>query len=319
MNLFSRKKKGPDTGPDSPIRVIRQTEPGMCGGTDATLDTGAPTTILSEDMILFDVTSALNEYPSAGNPGRDEPPLGYLSAFAAPAGDGPFLLLETGEAFARRAPKTVSWALVKKAPFPALAALVREFDLAKSNGYHSTTHGLPENFGGSVTVRYAGGETISFSDNQTPVLPLPFAKRVAVLFTEAMKGEKTALPDLSALTEIRFAEERKNGGFTRAVLTVCPDGTGVNRKTSRYDDPTVYESEKPVDAETVGAIRNTVERTGLLAWSGLPDSEYRPLRNSSLTFVFENGTEITVPNGKTVPDPIRDGFFNVELEMTTKH
>ena len=38
-----------------------------------------------------------------------------------------------------------------------------------------------------------------------------------------------------------------------------------------------------------------------------------------LTFVFEDGGEITVPGDRMTPGRIHGGFFNIELEMTTKH
>ncbi len=109
-----------------------------------------------------------------------------------------------------------------------------------------------------------------------------------------------------------------NGGFTRAELSILPDGTGSNKKRSRYDDPKVYESEKPVDRETVDAIKKNVADTGLLAWAGLPDCSYIS-GDKRLTFVFSGGERISVRGGRNVPDQLSGGFFNVELEMTVKH
>ena len=67
--------------------VLKQTEPMMCGGTDAYQDTRAPKEIGSQDMILFDAASAFGGMIC---PQEDEPaePLAYLSAFAVPAKDG---------------------------------------------------------------------------------------------------------------------------------------------------------------------------------------------------------------------------------------
>ena len=291
------------------VVVLKRTRKGECGGTDATLDKSAPKTIVSEEMTLFDVTSALH----------GDGALGYVSAFAAPAGEGTFLFLETGESFQRRAEKSASWALVKADVFPALARLARECELAKQNGYHSKTHGLPENFGGSVRIEYKSGERISYSDNQTPILTLEEGEKIASLFREAMAGEKVALPDAGSLVEIRFAEERENGAFTHAHLTINADGTATNKKSSRFDDPTVYESEKDVDAKSVAAIRRSIADTGLLAWAALPANGYGFSADKSLTFVFANGSEITVRDDRLVPDQLRRGFFNVELEMTTKN
>ncbi|MBQ2119060.1 MAG: hypothetical protein II192_08370 [Clostridia bacterium] len=311
FRLFGRKKK-PET--EDGVIVIRKPKPNTCGGTTETRDTRAPKEIGSEEMILFDATSAFSVSAKRG-----EESLGYLSAFAAPCGEGTFLLLETVLGFRRRGEKELRWALVRENVFPALVRLTKELDLAADNGHHSSTAGLPENFGGSVFIRYASGETIRFSHNQHPILSDEAGARIAGLFAEAMKGETVSLPDPEALCEIRFCENRRDGGYTRAVLTLNSDGTGVNRKTSRYDGPQVYESEKPVDAGTVAMIRKTVGETGLFAWPGLPVSDYKPYSEKTLTFVLEGGEEIAVPGDRLLPDQIRDGFFRIELELATKH
>jgi|GEM_PF-767527 len=315
-DIFHKKKQDK---PDDGIVILKKTEPGMCGGTDASQDTKAPKEILSDDMILFDVTSALSRgyIPSEGKRYSVEK-LGYVSAFAAPAGNGTFLFLETGDSFQKRAPKARSWAYVKEDVFPSLVRFVRDRDIAKSNGFHSTTHGLPENFGGSVDIRYASGEKISFSNNQTSIISYDAGAEIAKLFAKAMNGEKAELPVVTSLKEIRFEELRKNGGFTKAVLTIQPDGTGINAKQSKYDDPKIYESEKPVDAETVAAIKKDIEDTGILAWSGLPSNGSSFVTDKQLTFVFDDGREIIVKSDRLVPDQIGRGFFNIELEMTTK-
>ena len=310
MSIF--KKKNRDDVPEG-IVITSRTQPLTCGGTDAYIDTKAPKAITSEEMTLFDVTSAFRTLAIDGSDRLD-----YVSAFAAPCAGGSFVFLETRMLSNYDEPRR-EWALLKENIFPKLVALVREYELAKDNGRHSQTHGLPENFGGSVDIRYASGERISVSDNQSPVIAYDAGVAIAQAFAEALAGERAALPELSELTAIRFAEERENGGFTRATLTLNADGTGTNAKSSRYDDPTVYESEKPVDAETVAAVRDNIARCGMLAWGGLPDSDYKRGPEKSLTFVFADGAEITVPDGKRLPWSIQGGFFNVELEMKTKH
>ncbi len=278
----------------------------VCGGTDFSIDKKAPKEIKSDEMIFFDVASALD---SNGMRFR------FISAFAAPVGDGTFVFLETG----RRGDSTAEWALVKSDVFPSLAALVREHELAKQNGVYSKTHGLPENFGGSVDIRYESGEKISFADNQSPIISSEFANKVTDVLKKAMAGERVPLPDVKTLKSIRFEEARSDGGFTDATLTLDADGAGTNEKKSRYSDPTVYQSSKPVDKATVDAIKKNIEDTGLLAWEKLPQSEYAYGANKKLTFTFADGASIVVRGGRRLPDRISGGFFNTELEMATKH
>ena len=301
------------------IVVISSTEPGMCGGTDATQDTRAPKEIASEDMIFFSATSALGGVCVLPEANSAPSPYSYVSAFAAPAGDGCFIFLSTRVGFGVGGESKAEWALVRENVFPALVRLTRECGLAESNGRHSTTHGLPENFGGSVDIRYAGGERISFSNNQFPVFTPVTGSRIAETLTRAMEGERLPLPDLSGLREIDYDEEREDGGFTRAALKLLPDGTGVNAKSSRYSDPTVYQSEKPVERETVDAIKENIKRTGILAWAGLPESGFKLGGDKKLTFVFDGGESVTVRSNLLTPGQIGGGFFNIELEMTAKH
>ena len=301
------------------IVVLKQTKPGECGGTDATQDKRAPKEIKSEEMILFEATSALNTDPAFSDEERQIEPIGYVSAFAAPAGSGTFLFLEKGAGFWSDGERSRAWAYVKEDLFPRLVKLVREENLARKNGFHSTTHGLPQNFGGRVYVCYASGEKISFSDNQAPIFSAETGRKIVNLFTEVMQGETVKLPAIGSLKEIRFSEERDNGGFTKATLTLHADGTGTNKKSSRYDDPTVYENEKPVDAETVAAIQKNIADTGILAWAELPQRERLLNRKKEITFLFEDGRAITVEDNKVLPDSISGGFFNIELEIITKH
>ena len=285
-----------------------------CGGTRETIDTRAPKQIASEDMTLFDVTSAL-PWPAELRDGEE--PLQFVSAFAAPAGEGTFLFLEHGSRHGGTLHQ--AWALVRGDVFPALVRLTRERDLAKENGHHSHTAGLPEDFGGSIRIRYADGEKIGVSDNQSPILSEETGRQIAALFEQAMHGEKLPLPDPAELTQIRFCEEREDGGFTRAVLTVHPDGTGTNAKAQRFDGPKIYEGEKPVDAQTVSDVREGMARSGILAWAGLPDSGFPQLSKKTLTFRFADGEEVVVPEGRLLPDQLSRGFFDIELELATKH
>ena len=133
-----------------------------------------------------------------------------------------------------------------------------------------------------------------------------------------MKGEKVTLPDVRDLAEIRFFEARKNGGYTNAVLKLLDDGGGTNIKESRYDDPTVYKSEKPVDDRTVKKIKDTIAKCLMFGWHDLPLSDHR-FGDKKIEFVFKDKSTVTVNNGVLLPNEMSHGFFDIELEMTTKH
>ncbi len=311
------KYKDGDTGPD--VVILRKTEPGMCGGTDATQDRSAPKEIKSQDMVLFDVSSKIGGNGVKIYENGETRKIGYVSAFAVPAGKNSFVLLETSGGSYRYDDGKIEIALLEGDVFPDLVRLAIETDLARNNGFHSTTHGLPENFGGSIDVRYRSGERIGVSNNQSPVLSSASAEKIIKLFEEKLAGKRVPLPSSDKIREIRFDEERKNGGFTKAVLTINSDGTAANSKKSRYDGPTEYESEKAVDVETVEAIRKNIDDCFMTAWAELPEREYKFGETKKLTFVFESGDEITVTDDRVLPGQISRGFFNIELELTTKH
>ena len=290
------------------IRVIHRSDPGCCGGTDSYVDESLPKEIVSERIVYFKAHSALGWAVTDREKRFDR-----ISAFAAPASEGTFIFLET---FASSGSRT-DFAVIKGDILPKLAGLVREWGLAGRNGFHSYTNGLPEDFGGSIEIAYDSGERISISDNQAPVLIYDTAERIAGSFSEALAGERVEAPEASEVKEIRFNEERENGGFTEAVLTFLPDGTAINRKRRRFDDPTVYESSKPLPAEEAEKLRRGIDTSGILLWSGLPDNGYSLRDNKRLTFLLEGGREIAVKSGRLLPESLSGGFFNIELQMTT--
>lgn len=311
MGIFGNRKK-------ERIKVLKKTKPGMCGGTDATQDLNAPKVIKSGEMVLFDVCSRL-PYMSDGVKNES---LFDIYAFAAPAGGYAFVYEKARTEYVRREETSAEggrWALVPGVIFEKLTSLVAELNLAAKNGFHSTTHGLPENFGGSVRIRYASGERIDYSDNQSPVLSLEAGMRIHEAFTEAFEGETVELPGADEIAKIIFCEKREKGGFTEATLTFSGDGTGMNSKRSKYESPDIYASEKPVDAETAAKIRSLIDTNGLFAWQGLPAPEYKFSREKSMKFVLKDGREIEIGPGDVLPNAVRHAFFDIELEMTTKH
>ena len=296
---------------DDGIIYVKRTERNVCGGTDATLDTKAPHEIESNDIVYFSAGSALGYVFDDGMSDH----LYRFGAFAAKSDAGTFLYLRTEDD--RYSAPELSIVTVKEDVLPALAALVRECGLADGNGYHSTTHGLPENFGGEVDVLFSSGERISFSDNQSPIISYENAIKIVEFMKDAMAKEPAAFPDPDTIASVAFSNEWEDG-YVRATMTVSPDGTGTNAKESRYGE-SVYNSEKAVDAETVSKIKDTVKRFNMLSWSGLPESGYWGRGNKSLAFTFKDGAVIAVKDDRKLPFDVGNGFFNIELELSTKH
>ena len=316
--MFGFFKKEPDkNGKKDNITVLKKTAPNICGGTDAYIDNTYPKKIKSDKMVMFDVYSS--EYiPMVSMTGAKTEHCPEFTAFAVCAGEFSYILFSKQSRVNPDESKR-RWAYTEYDIFSDLTELVRKYDIAKDNGFHSQTHGLPRNFGGSIVARFDDGEKISISNNQSPIFTSTVASAIIAVFENALKQEKIELPDVSGIRKIRFTSERASASVN-AELTILDDGTGINVKDSDYGQNGKYHSEKAVDAETVGNIKKNVENCGMFGWEKLPE-RHATLggENKSLMITLDDGREITVPENRELPFEISRGFFNIELELVTKN
>ena len=291
------------------IIIKKDRDPKACGGTRETLDSEAPTVIKSKDMISFDVSSALgfdNDY---------ENDICRISAFAVRAERGTFISLTLEKGHRYDFEKTCKVVYVEEDIFPTLVELVERHDIAKRNGSHSRTYGLPEDFGGSISVLYASGEAISISNNQSPVISVKAAIDIKNAFEKALEGKKVSLPAIADLTKIIYDEKRNNGGYTHSELTFLADGKGKVVSKQKYEDSKVYESEYEKSAEKIDYIKDQIEKAAMFSWSDLPQNPIHfNIKESTLTFVFANG-EIVVRDDRKVPLDLGRAYFNVYFEV----
>ena len=66
--------------------------------------------------------------------------------------------------------------------FSQLQQIVTKYDFAQYNGRHYKVSGLPPDFGMTLTIRYASGEAICASNNQSCFLPLEALEELVALF-----------------------------------------------------------------------------------------------------------------------------------------
>lgn len=69
--------------------------------------------------------------------------------------------------------------------FAALQQIVARYDLAQYNGQFYKVSGLPPDLGTILQIRYASGENISASNNQSCFLPLEAMEELVELFSQA--------------------------------------------------------------------------------------------------------------------------------------
>lgn len=63
-----------------------------------------------------------------------------------------------------------------------LQEIVSKYDLAKHNGYTHHVSGLPDMYGDYIDIKYASGESIYASDNQSGFLAQEAAMELINLF-----------------------------------------------------------------------------------------------------------------------------------------
>lgn len=68
-----------------------------------------------------------------------------------------------------------------------LQEIVKAYDFARHNGYYHTVSGLPDMYGETLDIAYAGGERIYVHDNQSSFLPYEAEKALVFLFGAATK------------------------------------------------------------------------------------------------------------------------------------
>lgn len=136
-------------------------EPPEDGGVRHRVDTDAPKVIHSTEMTAF-----FCKFSTTDRCVEDTPIAGGLFTLRAEGEEG--LLRIRG-----RSALVGDWHFCPdEAFFRQLHALVCRYDLAQYNGQYYTVSGLPPNYGMRLQIRYASGESVSASNNQSTFLPL---------------------------------------------------------------------------------------------------------------------------------------------------
>ena len=272
---------------------MRFDEPPICGGTTRSTDQKAPKEILSKDLVFFSVGSTDERFTARYEQGA-------VSVYAAKTTKGIYaaiLGIETRYKFF--APDCNLMA--------RLDALTRQQKLILDNGHHSFTHGLPADFGGAVNIRYASGEYISKSDNQSPVITNAANLAIKKLFEEAFKSYPEApLPDPASIQAIEYHE---SGPFAEHFLRMEKTAEcAVLRSDDAYDGG---KSKYHKDAQAPLSAFDRIEADALtfrvFGQGGL--TQYHPSNDSDkrfLTYEFADGTRLDVPRIFGIPGKASD-------------
>ena len=281
-----------------------------CGGSTTTFDDKAPKVIVSREIVWLSCDCS---FRTVAEP---VPPYEYIAAFAAKVDNG-VLAGYIARDFHRSAETLHGLGVVSDAVLADLAAIVEKYDFARSNGRCHSTSGLPENFGGSLSVDYASGESIYFSDNQSPIIRGDAGAALVDCMKRALKKDAVkGLPTAADVTGLRFEERDKEGGYH----IIDWNGTALHTEQKyRFDgdDGPVYVKDATTAPEDFDRIRALIDRNGLLYWGGLPERSgpIFEMYDKSLTFRLKDGTTRTVRDVMKGPDFTRNGIFETEMAV----
>ena len=143
------------------------------GGVQHSVDTNAPKTITSTQIISFHC-----EFSSTDLMLDSSPIAGRYHTLQ---------VTQTGGSYEARGGGTVyneGEFKPDEAFFKALQQIVAKYDLAQYNGKSYTVSGLPPDRGAKLDIRYASGESIYASNNQNCFIPLEAMEELVDLFNQ---------------------------------------------------------------------------------------------------------------------------------------
>jgi len=159
------------TGRHDPDTVIEED-----GGIRDNTDHDAPTVIDSEEITSFSCTFSTIAYLEEDL--RMENGIYHLEAALT---DG---TVQGSYRFTTREGEETSLSFQAETTFlNELQKIVREYDLAQYNGHSVFVNGLPNEYGASLQIGYASGESVYADDNQDCFLPIPAMEQLHQLFT----------------------------------------------------------------------------------------------------------------------------------------
>ncbi len=273
-------------------------EPPICGGTRHSEDENAPTKIQSRDLIFF---KAGTDGGSMGMHSKVYAAKAERGIYIVDAEDQPrFALLRSDCDFLSR-----------------LDELVREQDLILGNGQHSRTAGLPADFGGSIDVRYASGEFISKSDNQSPIITRKADDAISEFFARAFDAYPRAdLPDPSLIRKVTW---REDGEDHHRVITFEREGViATLHSESKYaTSDMVYRSDAQVPAQAFDRIVDDVNKFCLFGLEGV--RQYHTysshVMEETLTYELSDGSQFVLPNFYGVIGGVSNVVFETRLYL----
>lgn len=290
----------------------------MCGGATDHYDSTAPQEIQSTEVVYFSISTSLTTLVGQGR-------YSQFYAYASKLECGNLIVLN---AYRTRGEADSFCTVITDDIFPQLDAIVRKYNLASRNGSHHSVSGLPQNFGGSIDIKYASGEFIDKSNNQSPMFSGDCADETADLFLSYYeKGTRPEAPCGADIEACRYAEERSDGGYKRLTLAVNEESGKWHISSREYFAPfkikskdsasgetlisnPVYEKDRDLDAEDpMAQFREAFDASCMFAWPYLPKRSGKMYDDyaKSVTFIMKDGSEIKAEERHKIPYAAKGG------------
>ena len=282
------------------------------GSSNDQINNDAPKTINSTEVIVFDASTSM---VTLALPPEQKRNFLYISAFASVSDKGTLLLLCTEKPDNTRETKHK---FIGKNLSSELAALAVDCDFARCNGRSHYVNGLPQNFGGSVDIKYESGEKIIFADNQSPIFGPETAQKISDFFENAFTYEEAISPDINELREVQYYQENLDDHYVRYYFTINPDKTAKLKREYKFSDPEPHLSEEDVTADVTEGLLNIIKDNDILLWEGLLEKEVI-IQKTSLKFIFTDGKEINVSGSASVPLQYSSVMFNIQQYMAKSY
>lgn len=254
----------------TPAPVPPQSEP-VCGGTEDNTDPNAPKTV--EDTRIASFSFSASTFGSQND----------------------LLIPKRYEFSAAREGDVVNCTCARNGNEHAFTAdpsfmdelqdVVARYDFAAGNGVDRFTAGLPDDFGGTFKVEYAGGERIYFSDNQSIFCPDDAVADLARLFYGAGRVYDVIEQDeayvighsnpRALILDVRREDEYAEGHIRNAVCLPNEDiQAGKLEKLPDKDQILLIycrsgrRSKEAAQALADAGYWNVFEFGGILDWTG---------------------------------------------------
>lgn len=275
------------------------TEDVIEGGKREQFESHASTSIESTDITFFDLVCS---FSSCDNAEVEE-----ISAYAVPVSEGIFA------AFKRNKDAEPEFFVSK---FPALKEIndiIVKYDCVKNNGISSFTNGLPENFGGSLSVDYSSGEYIRKSDNQSPIVSPEAGKAFYDLFLEMLKKpfKQSFVPD--DISVICYDETDQAGDGCHIELKNEKGNWHIYSTRKFASSGNEFEHDNSVSKDDVRSFVNSAVKSCMFYWNELPiqNFEIYKSRCKAFSFTLQDGKIIEAKEATRLPSFCRSEFFKL--------